>query len=135
VNLGTGTRLGPYEIRDQLGAGGMGVVFRARDTRLARDVAIKVLPPEAPGDEMRRVRFRREALALARLSHPNIATLFDVLDEDGVSYLVMELVSGESLGALLTRGPMPVRDATALGVEIADALAVARAQGRHHRDQ
>jgi dienelactone hydrolase len=134
VNLSTGTRLGPYEIREQLGAGGMGVVFRARDTRLARDVAVKVLPPESLGDEMRRVRFRREALALARLSHPNIATLFDVLDEDGVSYLVMELVSGESLAARVARGPMPVLEATALGVEIADALADAHEQGIIHRD-
>jgi eukaryotic-like serine/threonine-protein kinase len=127
-------RLGPYEIVEQLGSGGMGVVFRARDGRLQRDVAIKLLPFGALGDERDHARFRREALALAKLSQPNIATLFDVGEQDGLSYIVMECVAGRSLAALIEDGPLPIRDALALGVEIAEALEEAHAHGIVHRD-
>ncbi len=132
--LSAGTTFGPYQISDQLGAGGMGVVYRAHDSRLQRDVAIKVLPADTLGDESTRARFRREALALAKLSHPNIATLFDVGEQDDVSYLVMECVAGESLASLLERGPLPIRDVLALGIEIAGALDEAHGQGIVHRD-
>ena len=132
--LSAGTTFGPYRISDQLGAGGMGVVYRAHDSRLQRDVAIKVLPADTLGDENARARFRREALALAKLSHPNIATLFDLGEQDDVSYLVMECVAGESLASVLERGPLPIRDVLALGVEIAGALDEAHGQGIIHRD-
>src|SRR5690348_15602835 len=133
VTLETGTRLGPYEIRERIGAGGMGVVFRALDTRLRRDVAIKILPPGVDF-EGAHARFERERLALAKLSHPNIATLFDVGEQDGVSYLVMEYVAGQSLAARLAEGPLPVDDAITLASEIAHALAEAHEQGIVHRD-
>jgi dienelactone hydrolase len=112
----------------------MGIVYRAHDSRLERDVAIKALPAESFGDETSRVRFRREALALASLSHPNIATLFDVLEVDGLSYLVMECVTGESLAARLARKPLSAGEATSVGIEIADALAEAHERGIVHRD-
>ena len=133
MTLETGTRLGPYEIRERIGAGGMGVVFRALDTRLRRDVAIKILPPGVDF-EGAHARFERERLALAKLSHPNIATLFDVGEQDGVSYLVMEYVAGQSLAARLAEGPLPVDDAITLAIEIAHALAEAHEQGIVHRD-
>ena len=132
--LASGTTFGPYEISDQLGAGGMGVVYRARDSRLQRDVAIKVLPAHALADENARARFRREALALAKLSHPNIATLFDLGEQDDASYLVMECVAGETLASMVERGPLPIRDVLALGIEIAGALDEAHGQGIVHRD-
>jgi dienelactone hydrolase len=134
VILEVGSRLGPYALVERLGAGGMGIVYRAHDSRLQRDVAIKALPAESFGDETSRVRFRREALALASLSHPNIATLFDVLEVDGLSYLVMECVTGESLAARLARQPLSVGEATSVGIEIADALAEAHERGIVHRD-
>jgi hypothetical protein len=134
VILEVGSRLGPYALVERLGAGGMGVVYRAHDSRLQRDVAIKALPAESFGDETSRVRFRREALALASLSHPNIATLFDVLEVDGLSYLVMECVTGESLAARLARKPLSAGEATSVGIEIADALAEAHERGIVHRD-
>jgi eukaryotic-like serine/threonine-protein kinase len=132
--LAPGTRLGPYEITTPLGAGGMGVVYRARDERLERDVAIKVLPSGLLTDESARRRFRKEALALARLSHPNIATVHDVGEQDGVDYVVMECVPGQSLSQKLRSGPLPPKDALALGVEIASALEEAHEQGVVHRD-
>ena len=132
--LSAGTSFGPYQISDQLGAGGMGVVYRAHDSRLQRDVAIKVLPADALGDESARARFRREALALAKLSHPNIATLYDLGEQGDVSYLVMECVAGESLASMLERGPLLIRDVLALGIEIAGALDEAHGQGIIHRD-
>ena len=134
MTLSPGTTFGPYQVTGQLGAGGMGVVYRAHDSRLERDVAIKVLPADALRDESARARFRREALALAKLNHPNIATLFDVGEQDDVSYLVMECVAGESLAAMLERGPLPIRDVLTLGGEIAGALDEAHGQGIIHRD-
>ena len=134
MTLGTGTRLGPYEILERIGAGGMGVVYRALDTRLRRDVAIKILPSDTLGFEGAQLRFQREGLALARLSHPNIATLFDVGEWDGVSYLVMECVAGRSLAAVLADGPLAIDDAVTLAIEIAGALAEAHERRIVHRD-
>ena len=119
-----GTRLGPYEIETLLGAGGMGRVFRARDTRLGRAVAIKVCQEGFGG------RFEREARSIASLNHPHVCTLYDV----GPNYLVMELVEGETLAAVLGKGPLPVDEALREGVQIADALAAAHARGIVHRD-
>ncbi len=132
--LAPGTRLGPYEIVAKLGAGGMGVVYRARDTRLQREVAIKLLPPGLLIDDTARRRFRKEALALAKLSHPNIATVHDVGEQDGADYLVMECVPGESLATRLKSGRLSVVEALSLGVEIAAALEEAHEQGVVHRD-
>ena len=134
MTLGSGTRLGPYEILERIGAGGMGVVYRALDTRLRRDVAIKVLPSDTLGFEGAQLRFQREGLALARLSHPNIATLFDVGEWEGVSYLVMECVAGRSLAAVLAEGPLAIDDAVTLAIEIAEALAEAHERRIVHRD-
>src|SRR5215210_5062050 len=111
----SGSRLGPYEIVALLGAGGMGVVYRARDERLQRDVAVKILPPGVLVDESARKRFRKEARALAKLSHPNIAAVYDVGEQEGMDYLVMECVPGESLAAKLKSGPLPVIDVLSLG--------------------
>src|SRR5215210_6600415 len=130
----SGSRLGPYEIVALLGAGGMGVVYRARDERLQRDVAVKILPPGVLVDESARKRFRKEARALAKLSHPNIAAVYDVGEQEGMDYLVMECVPGESLAAKLKSGPLPVIDVLSLGVEIAAALEDAHEHGIVHRD-
>jgi dienelactone hydrolase len=132
--LTAGAKLGPYEILARLGAGGMGVVYRARDRRLERDVAIKVLPPGLLGDEPERKRFRKEALALARLSHPNIAAVYDVGEHQGADYLVMECVPGRSLAEKLKSGPLPAREVVSLGAQIAAALEEAHEQGVVHRD-
>jgi len=132
--LGAGTQLGPYEIVAPLGAGGMGVVYRARDERLERDVAIKVLSPGLLTDEAARRRFRKEALALARLSHPNIAAVYDVGEHDGVDYLVMECVPGQSLAQKLKSSALSVKEVASLGVQIASALEEAHEQGVVHRD-
>lgn len=129
-----GTILGHYRIREQLGAGGMGVVYRAEDERLERDVAVKVLPPGLLTNEQVRRRFRKEALALARLNHPNIAAVYDVGEQDGVDYLVMEYVPGESLAAKLRSGPLAPDRAIALAGEVASALEEAHEQGVVHRD-
>jgi serine/threonine protein kinase len=134
MNLSVGTKLGPYEIVEPLGAGGMGVVYRARDERLQRDVADKLLPLDTLDDDRARARFRREAHALARLAAPNIATLFDVGEQDGVMFLVMECVTGRALDAIIADAPIPVSDVIALGVEIASALEDAHDQGIVHRD-
>jgi serine/threonine protein kinase len=132
--LALGAHLGPYQILAPLGAGGMGVVYRARDERLERDVAIKVLPPRLLTDEPARRRFRKEALALARLSHPNIAAVYDVGEHDGVDYLVMECVPGQSLAKKLKSGPLPAKEALSLGIQVASALEEAHEQGVVHRD-
>src|SRR5512143_3283276 len=129
-----GARLGPYEIVALLGAGGMGMVHRARDTRLQRDIAIKLLPPGLLIDASARRRFRKEALALARLSHPNIVTVYDVGEQDGADYLLMECVPGESLATRLRSGPLPVVEVLSLGVRIAAALEEMHEQGVVHRD-
>jgi serine/threonine protein kinase/dienelactone hydrolase len=134
MTLVSGSRLGPYEIVALLGAGGMGVVYRARDERLQRDVAVKILPPGVLTNEAARSRFRKEARALAKPSHPNIAAVYDVGEQDGMDYLVMECVPGESLAAKLQSGPLSVKDVLSLGVQIAAALEDAHEQGVVHRD-
>src|SRR5512140_3467477 len=106
MSLTAGSRLGPYEIVSPLGAGGMGEVYRAKDTRLGRELALKVMPPHLAGDGEARLRFQREARAISALSHPHICALHDVGSEGGAEYLVMELIEGESLLARLSRGPI-----------------------------
>ena len=128
--IAPGSRLGPYEIVSLLGAGGMGEVFRARDTRLDRDVAVKVLPSELAQSEQFRARFEREAKTISQLNHPNICTLYDV----GDGYLVMELLEGESLADRIVKGALPVRDVIRYGIEISEALAKAHRAGIVHRD-
>jgi eukaryotic-like serine/threonine-protein kinase len=134
MRVDAGTRLGPYEVIAPLGAGGMGEVFRARDTRLDRQVAIKVLPEDLAASPDFRARFEREARAVSALNHPHICTLYDVGHQDGVDFLVMELLEGESLATRLARGPLPVADAIRHGMEIADALERAHRAGIVHRD-
>jgi serine/threonine protein kinase len=132
--LATGTRLGPYEIVAPLGAGGMGEVYRARDTRLGRDVAVKILPQhlaESPGF---RERFEREARSISQLSHPHICPLYDIGHESGVSFLVLECLEGETLEQRLTRGPLPPEQAIRTAIQIADALDKAHQRGIVHRD-
>ena len=128
------TRLGPYEIVAPLGRGGMGEVYRARDTRLGRDVALKVLPSGTVSGEEDRLRFEREARTVSRLSHPNVCPLFDVGREGDTPFLVMELLEGETLAARLARGPLPLDAVLRHGAEIAAALAAAHARGIVHRD-
>ena len=128
------TRLGPYEILSRIGAGGMGEVYRARDLRLKRDVAIKILREDATANADRRARFEREARAVAALNHPNIVSIFDFGEESGVQYTTSELVTGESLRALLRRGAVPARKLIDIAVQIADGLAAAHAAGITHRD-
>ena len=127
-------RLGPYELGGFLGAGGMGQVYRARDTRLDREVAIKVLPQSMAADPIALARFHREAKAVAALSHPNIVALFDFGSDDGVTYAVTELLEGETLRAQLLGGPLPWRRACSIGAAVAEALAAAHAKGVVHRD-
>ena len=130
----SGRRLGVYELQEQIGAGGMGEVYRARDTRLGRDVAIKILPSAFTMDPQRLARFEREARALAALNHPNIATIHGVEDSDGVHALVLELVDGETLAERISRGPLPIADALVIATQIADALDAAHEKGIIHRD-
>src|SRR5436305_7492417 len=130
MTLTSGTRLGPYEIVAPIGAGGMGEVYRARDTRLNRSVAVKVLPAEFATNAQLRTRFEREARMISQLSHPHICTLFDVGDD----FLVMELLEGESLADRLSRGPMPLAEVLEAGRQIADALDRAHRAGIVHRD-
>jgi serine/threonine protein kinase/WD40 repeat protein len=134
MGLSAGTRLGPYEIGTPLGAGGMGEVYRARDTRLDRTVAIKVLPQHLADTPEARQRFEREARAVSALNHPHICTLHDVGSQDGTEYLVMEYLEGETLAARLGKGALPLEQVLKLGVEIADALDKAHRQGIVHRD-
>src|SRR2546425_8169713 len=132
--LSPGTRLGPYEILSVLGAGGMGEVYRARDTRLKRDVAIKVLPEAFAKDPDRMARFQREAELLATLNHPNIAAVYGLEKADGLTGLVLELVEGETLADLIGRGPVAISDALLIARQIADALEAAHEKGVIHRD-
>ena len=127
-------QLGHYRILERIGAGGMGEVYRARDIRLGRDVAVKVLPPHISESTGLRQRFEREARALASLSHPNICALYDVGRDDGVDFLVMEYLEGESLGARLRRGPLATDQALRIAAEIAGALDAAHRRGIVHRD-
>ena len=132
--LTSGTRLGPYEIVSPLGAGGMGEVYRARDTRLERDVAIKVLPANLSSDPSLRQRLEREAKAISKLSHPHICTLHDIGHQGGVDFLVMELVEGETLEHRLANGPLRPEQTIHIAVQMADALAKAHKLGIVHRD-
>ena len=132
--LSPGFQLGPYEILAPLGVGGMGEVYRARDTRLGRDVAIKILPMEVSVDAMRKQRFEREAKTISSLNHPNICVLHDVGRQDGVDYLVMELIDGESLAKRLERGPLSLEQLLKYGSQIADGLDQAHRVGIVHRD-
>jgi serine/threonine protein kinase len=134
VSVTPGTRLGPYEITAPLGAGGMGEVFRARDTRLARDVAVKVLPARLAADAEALARFEREAKAVAALSHPNILSIFDFGKADGIAYAVTELLEGESLRERLRPGALPMRKAAECAIQIAHGLAAAHDKGIVHRD-
>src|SRR5512144_2725938 len=117
--LAAGSRVGPYEIVAPLGAGGMGEVFRAHDTRLGRDVAIKALPAAFATDPERLARFEREARLLASLSHPNLAAIYGLEEAGGARYLALELVEGETLAARLARGPLPVEEALDVARQIA----------------
>src|SRR5271169_6717577 len=132
--LSPGVLWGLYEILDALGAGGMGEVYRARDTRLGRDVAVKILPAEFSADPVRKQRVEREAKTISGLNHPNICVLHDVGSQDGISYLVMECVEGETLAKRLERGPLPLEQVLKYGAQIADALHKAHRSGIVHRD-
>ena len=134
MSLAPDTRLGPYLIQAPLGVGGMGEVYRARDTRLDRIVAIKTLPADVSDNPERRTRFEREARAVAALTHPHICTLHDIGQYDGIDYLVMELLDGETLASRVARGPMPAPELVAVATQIAGALAAAHCQGIVHRD-
>src|ERR1022692_2642266 len=132
--LTPGTKLGPYEIQSPLGAGGMGEVYRARDTRLDRTVAIKVLTSHLSDNPELKQRFEREAKAISSLNHPNICTLHDVGSQDGVDFLVMEHLEGETLVQRMRKAPLPLDQVVKVGCEIADALDKAHRAGIVHRD-
>lgn len=132
--LSTGTKLGPYEIRAPAGAGGMGEVYKAVDTRLDRTVAIKVLPDKLAASQESRQRLEREARSISKLSHPHICTLYDIGHQDGMDFLVLEYLEGETLERRLQRGPLPIAQALQCGIEIADALDKAHRLGIIHRD-
>ena len=132
--LTAGTKLGPYEVLGALGAGGMGEVYRARNTRLERTVAIKILPEHLASDPGRRARFEREARIVSGLSHPNICALFDLGEQNGIHYVVLEYLEGETLADRLAKGPMPVSEVLKVGADIASALDAARRYGIVHRD-
>ena len=132
--LGAGARLGPYEVIAPIGKGGMGEVYKARDTRLERIVAIKVLPPEWTNDPAAKERFDREAQTIASLKHPHICVLHDVGSEGETNFLVMEFLEGETLTDRLVRGPLPLQEALGIAIAIGDALDKAHRQGVVHRD-
>src|SRR6186713_159494 len=134
MTLNAGTKLGPYEILSPLGAGGMGEVYRAKDTRLGREVAIKVLPQHLSSNPEVRARFEREAKTVSALNHPYICVLYDVGREGSTDYLVMELIEGETLAHRVAKGPLPVADVLKIGAQIADALDRAHRAGVVHRD-
>src|SRR5271166_3838610 len=134
MSLTAGTKLGPYEILSPLGAGGMGEVYRAKDTRLGRDVALKILPESFAREPDRLRRFEQEARAVAALNHPNILAVFDIGQHDGSPFLVSELLEGESLRAVLDNGALPQRKTIEYGVQIAHGLAAAHEKGIVHRD-
>jgi Tol biopolymer transport system component len=134
MSLTPGTRLGPYEVRSAIGAGGMGEVFRATDTRLKREVAIKVLPRALASEPGRLSRFQREAEVLASLNHPHIAAIYGLEEADGLKALVLELVEGDTLADRIARGPLPVGEALAIARQIAEALDAAHEKGIVHRD-
>ena len=130
----SGSYLGPYEILSAIGAGGMGEVYRARDKRLDRTIAVKVLAPNLSGNPEYRQRFEREARTVAALSHPHICPVYDIGAHDGLDYLVMEYLEGENLAARIAKGPLPLDEALRYGIQIADALDQAHRHGVVHRD-
>src|SRR5215472_13735181 len=132
--LTAGSSLGSYEIVALLGAGGMGEVYRAKDTKLGRDVALKILPASFTSDPDRVARFRREAQVLASLNHPHIAQIYGLDEANGTQFLVLELVDGESLDKRIARGPIPVDEALGIAKQIAEALEAAHEKGIIHRD-
>jgi eukaryotic-like serine/threonine-protein kinase len=132
--LTSGTKLGPYEIESQLGAGGMGEVYRARDTRLDRTVAIKVLASHLSSSPELKQRMEREARAISALNHPNICHLYDIGSEAGTDYLVMEFLEGETLADRLHKGALPLGEVLRIGGAVAEALAFAHQHGIVHRD-
>src|SRR5437762_2509777 len=134
MSLASGTRLGPYEIISALGAGGMGEVYRARDSKLNRDVALTVLPEAVAIDSERIARFRREAQVLASLNHPQIAAIYGFEDSGSIHALVLELVEGPTLADRIAQGPLPLTEALPIAKQIADALEAAHEQGVIHRD-
>src|SRR5216683_4025375 len=134
MSLAIHSHLGPYEIQGPLGAGGMGEVYRARDARLERDVAIKVLPAQLAQDAHARARFYREVRAVAALSHPNILTIYDIGTDQGVTFAVMELLNGQTLGGSLKQGVLEWRKAVEIATAIAEGLAAAHAKSIIHRD-
>src|SRR5262247_336286 len=134
MSLAPGARLGSYEVVDPLGVGGMGEVYRARDTKLNRDVALKVLPDSFATDVERLARFKREAQLLASLNHPNIGAIYGFEDSDGVQALVLELVEGPTLADRIAEGPLPLDEAVPIAKQIAEALEAAHEQGIVHRD-
>ena len=134
MSLPSGTRLGPYQVVDRVGAGGMGEVYKATDTRLGRTVAVKVLPAHVAADPALRARLEREAKAISSLNHPHICTLYDIGHQDGTDFLVMEYLEGETLAQRLEQGPLRIAQALQTGIEIADALDKAHRQGIVHRD-
>ena len=133
--LTPGTRLGPYEIAAQIGVGGMGEVYRATDTKLKRDVAVKVLPSALAADPERLARFQREAKTLASLNHPNIAAIYGLEEADQTKALVMELGEGPKLADRIAQGAIPVDEALPVAKQIAEALEAAHEQGIIHRDR
>ena len=134
MTLQPSTRLGPYEILSALGAGGMGEVYKARDTRLDRTVAIKILPETLAADPQFRERFDREARAISQLDHPHICALYDVGEQDGTAFLVMQYLEGETLADRLAKGALPLDQALRTAIEIASALDKAHRAGIVHRD-
>src|SRR5205823_9574161 len=134
MRLTPGTHLGTYEIVAPLGAGGMGEVYQARDTRLGREVALKLLPADVASEPDRLARFEREARTVAALNHPNIVVLYSVEDEDGVRFLTMELVEGQSLDKQVAPGGLPIAQVLEFGIALSDALATAHDKGVVHRD-
>ena len=134
MSLSSGARLGPFEVVALLGAGGMGEVYRARDARLGREVALKVLPEEFSADSDRLARFEQEARSASALNHPHIVTVYDVGRSDTGPWIAMELVDGKTLRELLSAGPLPAKRCLSIGAQAADALAKAHAAGMVHRD-
>src|SRR6516162_830671 len=134
MTLAAGTKLGPYEIVAPLGSGGMGDVYRAKDSRLGREVALKILPGSFAADADRLRRFEQEARAVAALNHPNILAVFDIGQHDGSPFLVSELLEGETLRVVMDRGALPQRKTIEYGVQIAHGLAAAHEKGIVHRD-
>src|SRR6202046_1535830 len=134
MSLASGTKLGPYEIQSLLGAGGMGEVYRARDTRLDRTVAIKVLASHLSSSPELKQRMEREAKSISSLNHPCICQLYDLGSQNGTDYLVMEFLEGETLAGRLRKGPLPLNEIYKIGIAVAEALAIAHRQGIVHRD-